>query len=136
MRCGGRWRTGTRRRWGCSGWPVSRRGPRTAASRTRSSTAAGKATPARATMLTLGLLLGGLEASLSRGTWRDPAAAHRAYFTALQSWGYPLSDVEQLVLRPAIDPSTDPGTEPDPPSDEAAALDRAGAARPGEHRLS
>lgn len=58
-----------------------------------------KATPGRATMLTLGLLLGGLESTTSRSTWRTSTnAAHAAYFTALQQWGYGLSEVEQLVI--------------------------------------
>jgi ParB family transcriptional regulator, chromosome partitioning protein len=62
--------------------------------------AAATATPGRATVLILGLLLGALEDGISRATWRAPSAAARAYFTALQSWGYALSDVEQLVLQP------------------------------------
>ena len=57
------------------------------------------ATPGRATVLSLGLLLGGLEASTSRSSWRAPvSSAHSAYFTALQAWGYGLSEVEQLVI--------------------------------------
>lgn len=60
--------------------------------------AAQTATPARAGVLTLGLLLGGIEAGTGRHTWRTPTAAARAYFTALERWGYPLSDVERLVL--------------------------------------
>ncbi|HEX5495184.1 MAG TPA: ParB N-terminal domain-containing protein [Mycobacteriales bacterium] len=60
--------------------------------------AAGTATPGRATVLTLAMLLGGLEQSSDRSTWRAPTAAHRAYFTALHRWGYPLSDVERLVV--------------------------------------
>ena len=95
--------------------------------------AAAKATPARATMLILGLLLGGLEASLGRDTWRYPAAAHRAYFTALQGWGYPLSDVEQLVLRPAPDLNTDSSTEPDAQPDEDATVETADDNQPTQH---
>lgn len=74
--------------------------------------AAGKATPPRAQVLTLGLLLGGLESSLDRGTWRSATAEQKAYFTALRDWGYELSEVEQLVLTPTPDPELPtPGRE-------------------------
>jgi ParB family transcriptional regulator, chromosome partitioning protein len=65
--------------------------------------AATKASPGRATMLTLGLLLGGLEQLMNRDTWRRPGHTARAYLTALNAWGYPLSEVEQLVT--AQDPT-------------------------------
>jgi hypothetical protein len=38
-------------------------------------------------------------------TWRNPTSEHRAYFTALRDWGYPLSTVELLVLDDADDVS-------------------------------
>lgn len=60
--------------------------------------AAATANPARAGVLALGLLLGGLEGTVDRGAWRRPTAAHQAYFTALQGWGYELSEVERLIL--------------------------------------
>lgn len=69
--------------------------------------AAAAASPARAGVLTLGLLLGGLESTVSRDAWRRPTAAHQAYFTALRDWGYPLSDVERLVLQPHPDANSD-----------------------------
>ena len=57
------------------------------------------APPGRATMITLAMLLGSLEDSTSRSTWRSPDQPACDYFTALRTWGYPLSEVEQLVLR-------------------------------------
>lgn len=60
--------------------------------------AARTATPQRATMLALAVLLGAAEDATNRQTWRNPTTDHCAYFTALQDWGYPLSPVEQLVL--------------------------------------
>ena len=92
--------------------------------------AAATASPARAGVLTLGLLLGGLEDGLTRGTWRYATAAQRDYFTALQRWGYPLSDVELLVLgddapTPGGGATQEAATEPEPdteavPADDAA----------------
>jgi ParB family transcriptional regulator, chromosome partitioning protein len=88
--------------------------------------AAVNASPARATMLTLGLLLGGLESTVTRSTWRHATASQQAYFTALQRWGYPLSDVEQLVLTrtPELGAEPEADTEADsgagsPDGDEA-----------------
>jgi ParB family chromosome partitioning protein len=75
--------------------------------------AAAKVSPARATMLTLGLLLGGLESTVTRSTWRHATASQQAYFTALQRWGYPLSDVEQLVLARTPELCAEPDTEAD-----------------------
>jgi ParB family chromosome partitioning protein len=80
-------------------------------------TAAAKATAARATMITLGLLLGGLEGTVTRNTWRSATADQLAYFTALQTWGYPLSDVEQLVVPSTPNPTEAPGAEDDTEDD-------------------
>ncbi len=55
----------------------------------------------RATLLALAVLLGAAEDATDRQTWRNPSTEHRAYFTALRGWGYPLSPVEQLVLADA-----------------------------------
>ncbi|GAA1180762.1 hypothetical protein [Pseudonocardia alaniniphila] len=63
-------------------------------------TAGETATPARATMLALAILLGAGEQGTGRHSWRTPSSETRAYFAALQRWGYPLSPVEQLVLSP------------------------------------
>jgi ParB family chromosome partitioning protein len=62
--------------------------------------AAETASSARATMLALAVLLGAVEQGTGRHSWRNPSAETRAYFTALQGWGYPLSPVEQLALTP------------------------------------
>ncbi|WP_433295912.1 ParB/RepB/Spo0J family partition protein [Pseudonocardia sp. CA-142604] len=62
--------------------------------------AAETATPIRATMLMLAILLGAGEQGTGRHSWRTPSSETRAYFAALQRWGYPLSPVEQLVLTP------------------------------------
>jgi ParB family chromosome partitioning protein len=82
--------------------------------------AAEKATPARATMLTLALLLAGLEATTGRHTWRAPiSSTHRSYFAALARWGCPLSDVEQIVVQPEPDSGADADIDPDPGPDDA-----------------
>ncbi|MGH3534884.1 MAG: ParB/RepB/Spo0J family partition protein [Pseudonocardiaceae bacterium] len=61
-------------------------------------TAAVKASPGRATVLTVAMLIAALEQGTDRRAWRCPTDDHLAYFGQLRSWGYPLSDVEMLVL--------------------------------------
>jgi ParB family chromosome partitioning protein len=63
--------------------------------------AAANASPARATTLTVALLVAALEKSTGTHTWRGPTQEAQAYFTQLKNWDYPLSDVELLVLQPA-----------------------------------
>jgi len=87
--------------------------------------AAATATPGRAAMLSLAVLLAGLEAGTSKNTWRNPTADNLAYLIALQGWGYELSEVEQVALTHRPDqpgpvslrggpgePGTAPGTAP------------------------
>jgi ParB family transcriptional regulator, chromosome partitioning protein len=54
--------------------------------------------PARAGHVALAVVLGALEASTGKHTWRQPSRTARAYFAQIAGWGYPLSDVEQIVL--------------------------------------
>lgn len=63
--------------------------------------AATKATPGRATMINVMMLLAAIEAGTDRRrTWDTPTAAQVSYFTQLRSWGYALSPVEELVVAP------------------------------------
>lgn len=78
-------------------------------------TAAAQASPGRATLLTVVMLLSALENGTDRHTWRSPTDEQLAYFQRLRTWGYPLSDVEMLVLN-AQAPDR---TEPDPQGDES-----------------
>ena len=55
------------------------------------------ASPARATMLTLAVLIGAAEEAMHTNTWRSPDASNKAYFTTLTEWGYRPVVVEQLV---------------------------------------
>ncbi|MCS5498206.1 hypothetical protein NY547_13230 [Cnuibacter physcomitrellae] len=55
-------------------------------------------TPTRANHVSLAVVLGAIVGSTSVNTWRHPHATAAAYFTQLAAWGYPLSDVEQIVL--------------------------------------
>jgi ParB family chromosome partitioning protein len=54
--------------------------------------------PARAGHVTLAVVLGAIEASTGKHTWRQPNRTARAYFTQIAAWGYPLSEVEQIVV--------------------------------------
>ncbi|MDN5917334.1 MAG: ParB N-terminal domain-containing protein [Pseudonocardia sp.] len=65
--------------------------------------AAETASTARATVLLLGTVLGAFEAGTGRHSWRNPGPSTKRYFTRLQDWGYPLSDVERLVIDPGSD---------------------------------
>ena len=58
-----------------------------------------KATGPRATQMTLVLLLAQAEAATSVQTWRGPTFAAQRYFTALQTWGYGLSKIEQTIVK-------------------------------------
>ncbi|MGW8568651.1 ParB/RepB/Spo0J family partition protein [Isoptericola sp. NPDC055881] len=55
-----------------------------------------KVTPARAQHIALVLALAAREKETSTHTWRNPGG-ERGYLTALESWGYTLSDVEQIA---------------------------------------
>jgi ParB family chromosome partitioning protein len=77
-------------------------------------TAAAQASPGRATMITVAMLLAAVEAGIDRHTWRRPSPEQLAYFQQLRGWGYLLSDVEMLVLA---------AEEPDRNSSDTAAED-------------
>lgn len=79
---------------------------------------AATAAPARATLLTLAVLLGAAEDATGRQTWRNPSPESRTYFAALRDWGYPLSPVEQLALG---DIDATPIQSDDDVADDAAA---------------
>ncbi|MEB3371298.1 ParB/RepB/Spo0J family partition protein [Saccharopolyspora mangrovi] len=70
----------------------------------RLATGGRRMTEDQVTMLELGLVLCAYEeaydAEHTVSTWRSPTAADQRYFAALESWGYTLSPVEQLVLNP------------------------------------
>jgi ParB family transcriptional regulator, chromosome partitioning protein len=77
---------------------------------------AAAASPGRASMLTVAMLLAALEAGTDRHTWRRPTDDQIAYFQQLRSWGYALSDVEMLVLAaegPDQDRSGTAAVDPD-----------------------
>lgn len=85
--------------------------------------AAAKATPGRATMITLIMVLAALESSTDRRhTWERPSRDQIAYFTQLASYDYPLAEVEQLVLTHAT-----AGSDPQP---RTAPEDNTGTADP------
>ncbi|KQR65764.1 hypothetical protein ASF89_00760 [Frigoribacterium sp. Leaf172] len=54
--------------------------------------------PAKALHVAVAVTLGGIEASTSKGTWRNPSERDELYFEQLAAWGYALSEVEQIVV--------------------------------------
>jgi ParB family chromosome partitioning protein len=54
--------------------------------------------PAKVQHVTLAIVLGGIEDSTSKNTWRYPEAPKARYFEQLAKWGYGLSEVEQIVI--------------------------------------
>ncbi len=55
------------------------------------------ATPTKAQHVALAVVLGGIEASTGRHSWRNPDAATAAYLRQLAAWGYALSEVDQII---------------------------------------
>jgi ParB family chromosome partitioning protein len=68
--------------------------------------------PGKAGHIALAVVIGGYEASTGKHTWRNPGRDAFAYFTQLAAWGYPMSDVEQIVANAT--PADRPAPEPDP----------------------
>ena len=97
--------------------------------------AAAQAGANRATMLTLAVILGGLEDLMKRDSWRHSTAEQRAYLTVLGDWGYPLSRVEQLITtsgQPSGDNQQDDDQNDDDQNDETENEDRDRSGGAGE----
>ncbi|PPF66625.1 chromosome partitioning protein [Clavibacter michiganensis] len=65
-------------------------------------------TPTKAQHVALAIVLGGIEASITKETWRHPSHTAAVYFQQLATWGYGLSEVEQIVTGDQT-PENDPG---------------------------
>ncbi|MFE7204273.1 ParB N-terminal domain-containing protein [Pseudonocardia alni] len=87
--------------------------------------AAGTSSAARATMLSLAVVLAAYEEGTHRNSWRNPSPATRRYVTQLREWGYDLSDVEQLVITEQTDATPRDATVPDPTT-ETDSVDNGG----------
>jgi len=57
-----------------------------------------EATPTKANHVSLAVVLGAIEGGTSVQTWRSPDRDAAAYFAQIAAWGYPLSEVEQIVI--------------------------------------
>lgn len=55
--------------------------------------------PARAGHVSLAVVLGGLEETTSRNTWRNPDDSHATYLNTLAGWGYNLCPVERIAAK-------------------------------------
>ncbi len=69
------------------------------------------ATPARAQVISLGLILAALEAATGTHSWRQVSGVTASYLNFLGEHGYTLSDVERLACGDDVTP--DPVSEPD-----------------------
>jgi ParB family chromosome partitioning protein len=94
--------------------------------------AAHAATTARATILTLAMLLAALEDGTSNDTWRRPSPESAAYLTTLTNWGYQPSEVEQLLHAHPAHTTNIPHTTGDDPDTESTPDTGDGDVR-GEH---
>lgn len=61
--------------------------------------------PTRARQVTLAVVLGGIEQTCDRYTWRNPSERTARYLQALAEWGYPLCPVERIAAK--LDPADD-----------------------------
>jgi ParB family chromosome partitioning protein len=89
--------------------------------------------PAKTGTVLVAVALAAMEGATSKNTWRSPNSDDVAYFTALQGWGYTLSEVENLVL--GISPETASADEDGSPVDEASARDEAEVTEPGDPEM-
>ena len=74
------------------------------------------------TMLTLAATLCAWEAGTRVDTWRHPSRWDHRIMTALTGWGYPPSEVEQLLTQHA-EPDSDAATDENPTADLGATSD-------------
>ena len=79
--------------------------------------------PGKAAHAILAVVLAGMELATGTYTWRNPSSTAVRYFSQIAAWGYPLSEVEQIV----VDAKTTAGDEFDendsPDADEAEGSD-------------
>ncbi len=72
-----------------------------------------EATPAKAQHVSLAVVLGAIEATTGKHTWRNPTHRDALYLTQLTAWGYALSDVEQIVVDASNQPTAVDNTDDD-----------------------
>ncbi len=93
----------------------------------------------KAQHVALAVVLGGIEASMSRESWRSPDATAAVYLRQLVAWGYNLSEVEQIitdldekrraqrdaanVADAAEEDTTEPATDTEEPELDTAAVE-------------
>ncbi len=58
-----------------------------------------EATPSKAQHVALAVVLGGIEASTSKMSWRNPNTRDALYLNQIAAWGYSLSEVEQIITE-------------------------------------
>lgn len=76
--------------------------------------------PGKAGHVTLAVVLASIESTTSKTTWQHPDESVRSYFAQIAAWGYPLSEVEQIVAGTDNGPGEDGGDDGDPKGVEDA----------------
>ncbi|QZN87088.1 ParB N-terminal domain-containing protein [Cellulomonas sp. C5510] len=79
-------------------------------------------TPAAATVRTLAVVLAAWEARSGVHTWRNPGPYDAAIMAALVGWGYPASEVEQILTTPDEDDQEPERQESSDAADETAVV--------------
>jgi ParB family chromosome partitioning protein len=64
-----------------------------------------ESSPARSGHVAIAVVFGAFEGSIGRHTWRNAGRDAVAYFEQIAAWGYPLSEVEHIVLGTTPDQS-------------------------------
>lgn len=78
------------------------------------------ANPGKASVVTLAVVLAGIESHTSKDTWRHPTRDMSAYFGQLTAWGYAVSEVEQIVIDHATAAEASGKNDGDEQDDRAA----------------
>lgn len=67
----------------------------------------------------LAVILAGMEAAIGRHTWRQPTGTASRYLAQIEAWGYPLSEVEQIVTAAKVTPGDEFDADPEGDDEEA-----------------
>jgi ParB family chromosome partitioning protein len=75
--------------------------------------------PTKAAHAILAVVLAGMELATGTYTWRNPSSTAVRYFAQIAAWGYPLSEVEQIVVEAKITEGDEFDEDESPDADES-----------------